>query len=198
MKIDHISERITLKDGSEALIRSTRHGDVEALAGFFKSLPKEDRLFLRDDVTRPDFVEGYVRRFDYDRMIPIVAEKDGQVVAEGSLYRTHHGWTSHLGVIRVAVARALQRQGLGMKMIQTLAKTAMNLGLEKIVAEVVSNQVSAKKALEKLGFHHEATLKDHAKGIHGLKRDMLVMSKDLSQVWDAMEDQASEFKPTVE
>jgi RimJ/RimL family protein N-acetyltransferase len=198
MKQDDISKNVTLRDGTVVLIRSTKVQDGQALEAFFRSLPEEDRQFLRDDVTKPGFVDAYVGRFDYDRVIPIVAEHEGEIVSEATLYRTHHGWTSHVGVIRMVVGRSFQHRGLGTEMARVLVKVAISLALDKLVAEVVDNQVGAMKAFEKLGFQHEATLKGHVKDIYGRRRDLFVMTNDVSYIWEAMESLVEHYMPSME
>jgi RimJ/RimL family protein N-acetyltransferase len=62
---------------------------------------------------------------------------------------------------------------------------------------VVENQIAAKRALEKLGFRDEAVLKGHVKDIHGIKRNLLVMSNDVSHLWEAMAEMVADYSPTT-
>ncbi len=191
MKVQPVEESVTLRGGTTVVIRTLRPGDTEALRRFFLTLPEADRLYLRDDVTRPGFVEDFVARADFEVTVPLVAEKDGAIVGNATLYRTRHGWTVHVAQMRVAVAAAFQRKGLGSELARQLVKIAMDLGVDKMIAQVADNQVAAKRAFEKLGFRQEAVLKGHVKDILGKKRDLLILSNDVSHLWEAMESLAS-------
>jgi L-amino acid N-acyltransferase YncA len=199
MKHDgQFSERVTLRGGTQILIRSMRKEDGPALHGLFKSLPTEDRLYLRDDVAADDFMERYLERIAGGEMVPLVAVSEDQIVGNASLYRHRHGWDTHVGQIRMAVARSFQRKGLGTELARALVKLAMRQGVDKMVAEVADNQAGAKKAFGKLGFMQEAVLKDQVKDALGRKHDLCLLSNDVSHIWEAMESLASEYEGTMD
>jgi hypothetical protein len=62
---------------------------------------------------------------------------------------------------------------------------------------MVESQISAQRMFEKLGFHQEAVLHNHVRDIHGIKRDLLIASNDVSHLWEAMEAMVSDFSPTM-
>jgi RimJ/RimL family protein N-acetyltransferase len=178
---------ITLRDGSSLAVRPTRHGDQQALLAFYRELPKEDRLFLKDDVTTESWAERFMRRIGRGEATSLLAEKDGTVLAEATLYRARHGWSTHVGELRVAVARAHRRKGLATTLAGLLVKLATDQGADKIIVEVVENQIAALRTFEKLGFQREAVLRGHMKDISGVRRDLLILSNDVSHIWAAME-----------
>lgn len=198
MKVQQMEENVTLRGGTRVVIRTLRPSDAPALLGFFRGLPEEDRLYLRDDATRPGFVQEFIGKADFEVTIPLVAEKDGEIVGNGTLYRTRHGWTVHVAQIRVAVAASFQRKGLGSELAKRLVKIAMDLGVDKMIAQVADNQVAAKRAFEKLGFRQEAVLRGHVKDIFGKKRDLLILSNDVSHLWEAMESLTAQDMPNMD
>ncbi len=198
MKLSTLYIQVTLRDGQPVVIRSMEVKDGPALLAFFRALPEEDRLFLRDDVTKPEWLERFLRQTDYTGRVSLLAEHAGQVVGNATLYRPLHGWSVHVGEIRVAVAREFQRQGLGTALAKELVQVAMDAGVEKMVASVVENQVSAKRAFEKLGFHPEAVLKGHVKDIHGTRRDLVILANDVSHIWEAMESILRDYSPSLD
>jgi|WetSurMetagenome_2_1015567.scaffolds.fasta_scaffold04263_2 ribosomal protein S18 acetylase RimI-like enzyme len=198
MKAEAFLEEVSLHNGAKVVIRSPRAGDEGALLKFFRGLPEEDRLYLGDDVTTPDFVTRYLVQGQSGRMVPLVAEAAGELVGNAALYRRLHGWTTHVGQIRVAVARNFQRQGLGKELARCLVKVAMQHGVDKLVAEVADNQTGAKKAFEALGFKEEALLKGQVKDALGRKRDLCILSNDVSQIWEAMEALSAQFEGTMD
>ncbi len=197
MEIEGYPKTQTLKDGTRVTIRPLGPRDEVALKEFFLALPEEDRLFLREDVTRPEVVEGFIRSLGDDTVFPLVADHEGRIVGDATLHRTRHGWSTHVGQIRVVVARDFQHRGLGTALARCLVRHAIGIGLDKLVAEVVDNQNAAKRAFEKLGFVKEAVLKGHVRDIHGVKRDLVLLANDCSHIWETMESLVSDFSPTL-
>lgn len=198
MTLEGYPRDLTLKDGTTLTVRPVEAGDKDALLAFYRSLPEEDRLFLRDDVTSQLWADRFMASIDYQTVIPLLAVTgDQKIVANGTLYRTLHGWTRHVAEVRLVVAREYQRRGLGTAMLRELVRLATSCGVEKIVASVVDNQVSAIRAFEKRGFHREAVLKGHVKDIRGLKRDLVIMSNDVSHIWEAMAAMVADYSPTL-
>ncbi len=198
MKLEGFPQHLTLRDGSALVIRPLDATDAPAVLKFYRSLPEEDRLFLRDDVTKPEWLRRFVGRVESGEVVSLIAERDGKVVGEATLYRALHGWTVHVAELRLAVAPAMRRSGLGTALAHELVRLATRMGVEKMMIQVVENQVGARKMFRKLGFKQEAVLRGHVKDIHGMKRDLIVGANDISHIWDAMESLVADFSPSVE
>ena len=195
MALEGFPKRANLRDGSQMLLRPVSFEDAEALLLLYRGLPEEDRLVLRDDVTRPEWSERFLTKVALGDVLSIVAQENGRLVGEASLYRQRHGWTAHVGELRVNVDRAHRRMGLGFVLARELVKLARDLGLEKLVAQMVETQVGARRVFEKLGFVQEAVLKGHVKDAEGVKRDLLLLASDTSRIWEAMEALMTDFSP---
>lgn len=178
---------LTLKNRARVLVRPMEARDGPALLAFFRAIPLEDRLYLREDVTREEVVQRFVTQLNYEVVLPLLALDQDRIVGDGTLHRNTYGWSAHVGKIRVVVARDYQRLGLGTGLARLLVKQAIAVGLDKLVAEVVDNQIAAKRAFEKLGFCQEAVLKRQVCDIHGRKRDLVLLANDVSHIWDHME-----------
>lgn len=189
---------MTLRDGRRVSIRPVTPADGASLLAFYCALPEEDRLFLRDDVTRPEWLERFLRRMELGELTSLIALHEGVVTGETSLYRARHGWTRHVGEMRLAVAPEYRRAGLGTALARSLTKWAINEGVDKLVAQVVENQLPALRTLEKLGFNHEATLRNHVVDVRGFKRDLLVFANDISHIWESMEALVADYPPQGE
>lgn len=198
MKVETPEQPVSLRDGTQVFIRPMDPKDGPALLAFFRALPEQDRQYLRDDVTKVEWIERFVRAIDYETLVPVVAEHEGRVVGSGNFYRPAYGWSKHVAEIRVSVAVAFQRQSLGTAIARVLVRHAISAGVEKMVAHVVENQFAAARAFEKLGFRREAVLRGHVKDIYGMKRDLIVMSNDVSHLWDTMRAMISDFSPSRE
>lgn len=198
MDLEGFPKSIVLKNGAHASLEVAGAGDGPALLAFYRAQPAEDRLFLKDDVTTAAWAERFLVKIAQGEVISLVAKQDGKIVAEGTLYRTLHGWTRHVGEIRIAVDRSQRKVGLGTGLASALVKVATNVGIEKIIVEVTENQLGARRTFEKLGFHGEAILRRHVMDISGIKRDLLILANDVSQIWAAMEAMVADEPPMGE
>jgi hypothetical protein len=50
-------------------------GDEGRLLDFFLRLPEAERFYLKDDVTAPGVIAGWVRALDYERVLPVGSKK---------------------------------------------------------------------------------------------------------------------------
>jgi RimJ/RimL family protein N-acetyltransferase len=197
MRLEGFPRTIHLRDGLTLSVRPTGEGDEAVLLDFYRELPQEDRLFLKDDVTTESWAERFIRRIGRGEATSLIAELDGKVLAEATLYRATHGWSTHVGELRVAVARAYRRKGLATALAGLLVRLATDQGVDKFIVEVVENQVAALRTFEKLGFHKEAVLRDHVKDRSGMRRDLLILANDVSHIWAAMEALVADAPPEV-
>ena len=195
MALDSFPATVALRDGANVTITPLQPACTSSLLAFYRHLPEEDRQVLRDDVTTSDWAEGFMRKVESKEVLSLVAKTGGKVVGEASLYRTLRGWTRHVGEIRVTVAATHRRKGLATALCSALVKIATDLGIEKIIVQVVDNQVGARRIFEKLGFHKEAVLSHHVMDIAGIKRDLIVLANDVSQIWAAMEAANQDYAP---
>jgi RimJ/RimL family protein N-acetyltransferase len=193
MALDSFPASVALRDGSTVIITPFQPSCSGSLLSFYRHLPEEDRLVLRDDVTTADWAEAFLRKVETREVISLVAKCGGRIVGEATLYRTLHGWTRHVGEIRVSVATTFRRRGLATALATAQVRIATELGLEKIIVQVVDNQLPARRTFEKLGFHKEAVFPRHIMDMAGTKRDLIVLANDVSQIWAAMEAASQDF-----
>ncbi len=198
MEPEPFPQTLTVRGRGTLMVRPTRRGDEQALLAFYRQVPQEDRLFLKDDVTTESWAERFIQRIERGEAVSLIAEKDGAVLAEATLYRPSHGWSTHVGELRVAVAPSHRRKGVATALLRQLVKLATDRGVEKIVVEVVENQLPARRTFEKLGFQQEAVLRGHMKDIRGIRRDLLILVNDSSHIWAAIEAMLADSIPGAE
>lgn len=186
-----------LRDGKAVLLRPMADGDQAQVKAFYRGLPEEDRLFLRDDVTRDEVVDRWFAELNYERVLPVLAlnEDQSRVVACATLHRSPQGWQRHVGEIRVVVDKPFQRRGLGTILVRTLVSEALKAGLTRLVASMMTDHHLARKAFGRLGFIPEATLRDHVMDLSGRTHDMLIMAQDTQALWEEMEKAAGLEEP---
>ena len=176
-------KEMTLRDKTTIVLRPFERKDREALLAFFQKMPEADRLFLKDNVTDPAVVDRWAAELNYDKVFPLLAWKENDVVGDATLHKNLGGWMKHVGTIRMVVAREFQKHGVGSILANELFLHALKSGLEKIVAEIMETQEGAKKVFEKLGFRQEAVLHGHVRDQIGIRHDLLVLTKDLEEFW---------------
>jgi L-amino acid N-acyltransferase YncA len=184
-----------LKNGKGATLSLAEANDGPGLLQFYRAMPEEDRLALKEDVTTSDWLDRFLARLASGEAISIVGKVAGEIRGEATLYRTLHGWTRHVGEIRLNVDRAVRGHGLGLELARHVVKIAIDSGIDKLVAHMVDTQVAAKRTFTKLGFHKEAELAKHVTDIHGKHLDLLIYANDVSHIWSAMETLLGDFRP---
>lgn len=188
-------KHVTLRDGTRVILRPMTKNDQAPLLAFFRTVPEGDRLFLKEDVTDPATIRAWAEGLDYARVLPILAEAGGRIVADATLHFNVHGWSRHVAEIRTVVAPAFQRKGLGSLLAHELVGHATTRGIRKIVAEVMDAQPGAMRAFTNLGFVEEARLRGHVTDASGALRDLILLSNDVDALWARMEDQIADFRP---
>jgi RimJ/RimL family protein N-acetyltransferase len=169
----------TLK-GRQITLRLMRPEDREALIGFAKSLPEDDLLFLAVDITRPEALDQWVHDINTGQIKTVLAEANGALVGHGTLSHNALQWTRHLGEIVLLLSPDYRSIGLGSLLANELFSIARELGLQKIVARMASEQQGAFRVLERLGFRAEALLGDYVIDREGRTHDLIVMSHDVT------------------
>jgi RimJ/RimL family protein N-acetyltransferase len=188
MPLKEFPKQIMLRDRSTVTLRPMVREDKEGLLTFFRRLPPEDRQFLKDDVTRAEIIETWARELNYDRVLPILAEFEGRIVGDATLHRQVYGWMRHVGEIRLVTDPFLRRRGLATAMAREIFYLALQAGLDKMVAEMVADQVAAIKVFGKLGFQQEARLANHVVDLQGRKHDLVIMTTDIPALMQKMQE----------
>ena len=184
MPLEEYPKEVILRDGSKVTMRPVVKEDEEALYQFFKGLSKEDRLYLRDDVADRTVIKSWMDNIDYEKVLPILAFDGDTVVADATLHRNPHGWMRHVGEIRMSVAGSHRGRGLARVIAAEIFQQAVGYGLDKLVAEMLTIQKNAQRVFGRLGFQEEAILKDHGIDAAGKKHDLIIMSNDVTTLWE--------------
>ncbi len=182
--LNEYPKEVALRDGSKVMLRPVVKEDEEALYQFFKGMSKEDRLYLRDDVASREIIHGWMENIDYEKVLPILAFDGDKVVADATLHRNPHGWMRHVGEIRMSVAGSHRGKGLARIIAAEIFQQAVGLGLDKLVAEMLTIQNNAQRVFTRLGFQEEAILKNHGMDATGKKHDLIIMSNDVTTLWE--------------
>jgi hypothetical protein len=116
----------TLKDGTNVIIRNLHYDDLDQLMKFYRSLPPDDRVYLKVDVTSRRVVKQRMKLMEAGTVFRIIALHEGKIVGDGMFEFSKEEWRKHQGELRVIVAREYQRKGLGLIMLGELHSLAIN------------------------------------------------------------------------
>ena len=174
--IEAYPKTLMLRDGSKVEVRPLKSEDKIRLVRFFERIPEEDRHYLRENVVAPEAVKAWTEHIDFDRVIPIVALAEGEIVADATLHRSRAPARHHMGEIRIVVDPAYREQGLGRRLIRELLDIAADLGLDKATFELVDRrEMPAIMAARSVGFREVATLRAWARDVWGNYVDLVVL-----------------------
>ena len=156
--------------------------DREALERFLARVPEGDRTFFKEDVEDPAVIDAWAR----PGTARVLAVEDGEVRGYLALVALH-GWSSHVGEVRVIVDPEFRGRGIGRALARRAVLEALELGLTKMVVEVVADQDPAIAMFRSLGFEPEALLADHVRDRSGSLRDLMVLAHSVEAQWAALE-----------
>jgi ribosomal protein S18 acetylase RimI-like enzyme len=163
-------------------VRRIEPVDRPALERFLDAIPDADRTFLKEDVADPEVVSAWVRPGEARS---IAVRDDGEVAGYVAVIPLH-GWSSHVGEVRLVVAPDERGQGVGRTLARHAVLEALALDLAKVVVEVIADQEALVSMFRALGFEPEALLSDHVRVRSGELRDLLVLAHSVDQQWASM------------
>jgi ribosomal protein S18 acetylase RimI-like enzyme len=161
--------------------RPIEPGDEPALVRFFARIPEGDRTFLKEDVDDPQVVAAWAR----PGTARVIALDGGEVVGSVAVVPLH-GWSSHVGEVRLVVDPEHRGRGIGRSLARHAVLQAVELGLAKLVVEVISDQSALIGMFRALGFEPEALLADHVRDRSGDVRDLMVLANDVESQFASM------------
>ena len=177
-------KEVMLKDGREVILKTPDSNDREALIEFYKNLSAEDRWFLKEDPTKAEVIDRWVKNHAEKRAFCVIALFGTRIVAHGALLLRPKGGRGHVGRLRIMVAQDFRNNRLGIWIIVDLMRRAMELGLEKLRADfVVGIEDSAIEAVGSLDFFKEGLLREYVLGPDGQYHDYQIMIKHLHREW---------------
>jgi ribosomal protein S18 acetylase RimI-like enzyme len=163
-------------------IRPLEPGDRDALERFLRRVPEGDRTFFKEDVDDPAVIDTWAR----PQTARVLAVEAGEVLGYLALVPLH-GWSSHVGEVRVIVDPERRGRGVGRALARRGVLEALELELTKVVVEVISDQEATILMFRSLGFEPEALLLDHVRDRSGRLRDLLVLAHSVEEQMAALE-----------
>jgi L-amino acid N-acyltransferase YncA len=180
--LEHFPKELTLDDGTVVSVRPLTPADGDALLHFFQKIPETERYWLKEDVSDPAVISRWMAELDYQRVLPLVAERGGQILADATLHRRGYGARSLLGEVRVVVATPYRRKGLGLGIVAELVEMAEAAGLRRLFVEIISGiEQPASEVAEQVGFQRVAVIPDHLAEPDGRLHDLIILALPLEE-----------------
>ncbi len=155
---------VIMNNGKKTVLRPIRPEDEPMEAAMFEMLSKRS-IYNRFFGYTPKVDHNLLIRFtqiDYDREMAIIAEveEDGMKKMAGVVRIVCDAW-NETAEYAILVADPWQGQGLGSSLTDFILEIAKEKGINKVYAEVLSNNVVMKTLLQKNGF----SITNHEMGV---------------------------------
>lgn len=174
-------KNITLRDGSNVVLRPLKKDDKELLWNFFQAIPDNDRLFLKDNVSEKSVVESWCNSIYYESVFPLLALHENKIVGDATLHLLQRTWMQHIAKTRVVIHPTFRQRGLASAMLKELIDLAQQTELEMLDGEFMAEQETAIRTFEHVGFTKVARLEQHVIDIEGKPHDFVVLAYNLKK-----------------
>jgi ribosomal protein S18 acetylase RimI-like enzyme len=164
-----------------AEVRAADAKDAAGLMAFLGRIPEGERAFFKEDLDRASID----RWFTAGRGWRGVAIAENQVVGYVAVIPLH-GWSDHVGELRLVVEPERRRTGVGRHLARRAVLAAIELSLRKLIVEVVAEQEGAVGMFQALGFQAEGLLRDHVRGPGGELHDLVLLAHPVEDHWAGM------------
>src|SRR5436189_5496869 len=132
--VEQYPREISLKDGLQTVLRPLKPSDEKAFHDFFLAVPEPERMFIKHRVTEPDVIRDWCQNIDLGRNLPLLAVKNGQIIADATLHQQLGGWKRHIGRVSILVHQKFRGRGLAKAMVMEIIDMARRVGLERLEA----------------------------------------------------------------
>jgi L-amino acid N-acyltransferase YncA len=162
-------------------IRHLTEDDGAAVERFIDRIPEGDRTFFKEDVGDAEVIEAWKR----PGAARTLAVDDGEVIGYAAVVPLH-GWSNHVGEVRVIVDPGHRGRGVGRALARQAVVDALQLGLTKMIVEVTAHQDATVSMFRSLGFDPEALLVDHVRDKAGELHDLLILAHSVERASAAL------------
>jgi len=177
--LDEFPKDIELKGGFKCTLRPLEATDELSFHEFFLAVPTQERMFIKHRVTEPEVIREWCQKIDLGRNLPLLAVKNGQIIADATLHQQLGGWKRHIGRVSILVHQKFRGRGLAKAMVMEIIDMARRVGLERLEAEFIGEQVAAIKMFALLGFSELMRQPGYVKDMQAIRHDYVLMGLDL-------------------
>jgi GNAT superfamily N-acetyltransferase len=177
--LERYPKTIALKSGLGLTLRPLAAADYRALCTFFKALPDEDLLFLKERISDPKVIRRWCRKIDPGHTLHLLAFADKTIVGLASLHQDLGGWKRHIGRFNVHTLPDHRGKGIGRNLVTDIIEIARESGLMWLEAELFEEQQAAIRMFGLLGFSDVLRLSGYVKDMQSVVHDYILMGMKL-------------------
>lgn len=170
---------VTLRDGTECVVRPLGKRDAAQLQKFILAVPEEERLFIKQPVNDRLLFQEWCRNADFERNLPLIMSHGVQIIGEACLHQRLGGWKRHIGLVSVLTHPDYRGRDVAKILVAELVEVARALGLRRLEAEFNGERTVAIRALEDIGFCKLLNLPQHILDMKTVAHDYVFMGADL-------------------
>jgi GNAT superfamily N-acetyltransferase len=170
---------VALKSGVSVTLRPLVSTDYKALSAFYKALPDEDLLFLKERISDPKVIRRWCSKIDYGLTLHLLALADKKIVGLASLNQDLAGWKRHIGRLNVHTLPEFRGKGIGRNLVSAIIDIARQSGLTWLEAELFDKQKPAIRMFGLLGFSDLLCVPGYVKDMQGGTHDYMLMAMRL-------------------
>lgn len=175
---------ITLKDGTQAILRAPRIDDAQPLLDFLLTTATETEFLMRYpdecDITLEQEERFIQSKLDSEYDCMIVCEIGGEIAGNCDLTFASRKKIAHRGGIAIALKQKFWGRGIGTAMIrEMIALAEQRPGILQLELEYVGGNDRGRALYEKMGFEIVGRRPDAYRLQDGSLRDEILMMKKL-------------------
>jgi len=179
LELQKFPKTVKLKDDAKATLRPLRRDDEKEFHQLFLDIPEPERMFIKHRVQDIAVIRDWCQNIDYGRNLPLVGLLGGKITGVATLHQQLGGWRRHIGRVSVLVHPQFRGRGLARLLVSEIIDIARLVGLEKVEAEFIGEQVAAAKMFALLDFRELLRLEDYVKDMQAISHDYILMGLEL-------------------
>ncbi len=177
--LEHYPKAVVLKSGVSLTLRPLVATDYKALRAFFKALPGEDVIFLKERISDSKVIRRWCSKIDYGRTLHLLALANEKIAGLASLNQDLAGWKRHIGRLNVHTLPEFRGKGIGRNLVSAIIDIARQSGLTWLEAELFDKQQAAIRIFGLLGFSDLVCVPGYVKDMQGGTHDYILMGMRL-------------------
>ena len=176
-------KKITLKDGTKAILRMPTVDDAEKMLDFLKAISSETDFLLRracDPFPDVESERKWIEGDGSDRTLKLMCEINGEVAGNCEIMFKSSYRTAHRATVAIAVRKKYWGLGMGTAMFEELERAARARdGVTQMELTCFSGNTRAQGLYKKMGFELDAVHHDALRLSDGTLTDEYSMVKKL-------------------
>ena len=177
--LDKYPLAVTLRDGTDCVVRPVAKRDDVRLQKFFLSVPEEERLFIKQPITDRTLFRQWCRQPDFERNLPLLMLHGKKVIGEATLHQRGGGWKRHIGLMTLLTHPEFRGRDVSKILVKELIHIARHCGLRRLEAEVNGERKIALQVLAQLGFNELMRLPDYVLDMKAVTHDYVLLGRNL-------------------